>query len=299
MAVPRGAFDLVVAPGALAAFADEYPSLPAEYTSLFNIRTTQRAFEEVIFTTGLATTPVKPELEDVATDRPMQIGKVQMVVNSYGLSYEVSHELMEDDLYNVVTGPSSRFLAQSMRDAEERTAAAIWNNAFTTQQAYDGVSIVNTAHPLKGGGTYANRPASAQALSFTSLQASIERYLLLTNERGLRIKLNPFRLVVPVQLKWLADEILISSLKPFTAENTANVMTSGRLGLEPFAYTYLSSTTAWFVQAREHKFDFFWRERPNMDRDFDKKRRAAIFLNFARWGNVAWDWRGIDGSTGA
>lgn len=300
MVATRGAFDKVIAPGALFAFADEYESLPSEYTEVLGVETTRRAFEEIIVTTGLGTMPTKPELEHVAMDVPMQVGSVKMVVLSYGLGYEVSHELMEDDLYGVVADPASRFLGHSQRDAEERVAWGVVNNSFTTQQAYDGVSLVNTAHPLKGGGTYANRPAAPQALSFASLQASLERFRLLTNERGLRIRIRPEKLLVPVQLEWLADEILQSALKPHTAENTTNVLAGGKVGLSRFGSVYLTSQTAWWTLAskKNHKLRFFWRERPNMDRDFDKKARAALFMNFSRFGVVSWDWRGIDGSTG-
>jgi hypothetical protein len=35
-----------------------------------------------------------------------------------------------------------------------------------------------------------------------------------------------------------------------------------------------------------------------MDKDFDKTARVARFLNFMRFGTAAFDWRGIDGSTG-
>jgi hypothetical protein len=300
MAAVRGAFDKVVAPGAYAAYADEYESLPAYYPDLLKVETTERAYEDFIITAGLGTTPTKPESVTVALDRPFQVGTVRMTVTSYGLGYEVSKELMDDDLYGVVADPASRFLATSGRDTEERQAAALFNLAFTTQQAFDGVSLINTAHPLVGGGTASNRPATAQALGFTSLQASVERSRQLVNERGLRIRVIPEQLVVPIPLEWLADEILLSAKKPHEASNTENVLQASKIGLSRFTYPYLTSTTAWFtmVNKSRHKLFFFWREKPNMDRDFDKKARVAIFMNFFRFGTVTTDWRGIDGSTG-
>jgi hypothetical protein len=298
MTALRGQFDKAIAPGLYAAYADEYDSLPAYYPDVFHVTTTERAFEEIVVTSGLGTTPLKPETVNVVMDKPMQVGTVKMTILAYGLGYEVSKELMDDDLYNVVGQPASRFLAQSGRDTEEKQAWALINGAFTTTQAYDGVSIVNTAHPLKGGGTYANRPAAAQALGFTSLQASLERYMLLVNERGLRVRMAPHKLVVPVQLSWLADEILGSSQKPHTANNEPNVLAAGKIGLTSFPSPYLTSTTAWVTLAPKHKLMFFWREKPNMDKDFDKTARVARFLNFMRFGTAAFDWRGIDGSTG-
>lgn len=300
MAAVRGAFDKVVAPGAYAAYADEYDQLPAYYPDVIRVETTEKAYEDFIITAGLGTTPVKPESVVVALDRPFQVGSVRMTVTSYGLGYEVSKELMDDDLYGVVADPASRFLAQSGRDTEERQAAALFNLAFTTQQAFDGVSLINSAHPLVAGGTAANAPAAAQAFGFTSIQASVERMRQLVNERGLRIRMIPATIVVPIPLEWLADEILLSGKKPHEATNTENVLAAGRIGLSRFTYPFLTSTTAWFtmVDKSKAKLMFFWREKPNMDRDFDKKARVAIFMNFFRFGTVTPDWRGLDGSTG-
>lgn len=298
MPATRGAFDKVLVPGAYGAFADEYEQLAAIYPDMLKVESTERAFEDLIITAGLGTAGSRPEGQDVAIDRPLQVGSVRLRILGYGLGYEVTKELMDDDLYNVVAEPASRFLAQSMRDAEERIGHSIYNNAFTTQQSYDGVSLINTAHPLVGGGTGTNRPAAAQALGFTSLQASIERMRLLTNERGLKIRMRPSKLIVPVQLRWLADEILLSSKKPHEASNTENVMSAGRSGLSPMDSEYLTSSTAWYTKSDKAKLCFFWREKPNMDRDYDKKARVAIFMEFARFGTVCWDWRGIDGSTG-
>lgn len=303
MAVHRGAFDKTVAPGAFAAFADEYENLPAIYTEVLNIDTTEKAFERTIITTGLPTTPARPEGVKVPLDRPIQIGQIIMTILGYGLGYEVSKEAMDDDLYNVIAEPASRFLAASMRDTEERLGHAVFNNAFTTQQSYDGVSLINATHTLQSGSTLANRPATDQALGFTSLQASLERFKQLTTERDLKIRMRPEKLFVPIQLWWLAEELLMSSQRPHQATNTTNVLASGRVGLTPMESEYLTSATAWFVLGPKggrqgHKLTFFWRERPNMDKDFDKQSRVAMFMNFSRFGTVAWDYRGIDGSTG-
>lgn len=302
MPATRQAFDKVIAPGMFKAYADEYDALPAMYPGFFNVDDTERAYETIVVTTGLGTTPTKPETQRVAMDIPLQVGTVVMRVTTYGMGYQVSKELMDDDLYNVVGQPASRFLAQSGRDTEERQAWAMVNGAFTTTTSYDQVSICNTAHPLKGGGTYGNRPNPDVALGFTALQASLERHQLMLNERSLKIRQSPDCLLVPVQLQWLANEILNSSQKPFTADNTSNVLASGKIGLKPMVSEFLTSTTAWWTVVTtgraKHKLMFFWREKPNFDKDYDKSARVAVFLNFFRFGTAAFDWRGIDGSTG-
>jgi len=226
----------------------------------------------------------------------MQVGTVDMTIYSYGLGYELSQELMDDDLYGVVGKPSSQYLAVSGRDTEERVTWGLLNGAFTTTLSYDGVSIINATHPLKGGGTYANRPVAAQALGFTSLQASIERFRLMVNERGLKIRTAPNKLVIPVGLSWLADEILGSEYKPHTSDNTINVMSSNRLGITTVVSEYLTSATAWFMIGEKHKLMVFWRKRPMFDGEYIKRSRVGQFYSYFRFGTAAFDWRYIDGS---
>lgn len=298
MTVVRSAFDRVVTPGLYAAYVDEYEALPATYPDIFNVTSTDRAYEDALVTAGLGTTPVKPESVDVAMDRPLQVGTVRMTIVSYGLGYELSQELIDDDLYGAVGRPASQFLAQSGRDTEERQAWALLNGAFTTTKSFDNLSIINTAHSLAGGGTYANGPASAQAFSFTAIQASLERSMLMVNERGLRVRFKPSKVVVPIQLKWLADQILGAQNQPFTADNTPNVLAGNRVGLTSYTSPYLTSVTAWFTLSDRHKLMFFWRKRPYMENTYDKKAQTAAFMNFFRFGTAAFDWRGVDGSTG-
>lgn len=298
MTITRETFEKVIAPGLTTTYIDAYDELPSTYDTVFKVTSTQRAYEDALITAGLGTTPVKPESVDVAMDRPIPVGTVRIAIVSYGLGYELSQELLDDDLYGIVGKPASRYLAVSGRDTEERQAWALLNGAFTTTKSFDNVSIINTAHPLAGSTTYGNAPAAPQAFGFTALQASLERQMLMVNERGLRIRATAETLVVPVQLSWLAEEILGASGKPFTSDNTPNVLARNRIGLRVVTSPYLTSATAWFVLAANHKLMFFWRQRPFMDRDYDKKARNASFMNFFRFGTGAFDWRGVDGSTG-
>lgn len=300
MVAVQGAFNDIIRPGATAAFADEYPSLPAIYPGLLPVITSAQATEEWLITTGLGTMPEKPEGEPTPMDTPIQVGKVKISHISYGIGYGVSHELMINDLYGAVVKPSSRFLAQSQRDTEERIAHGIFNNAFTTQQAYDGVSIINTAHPITAGATttQANRPAAAQALGVGGVQASVERFRRLVNERNLKIQYRPETLLVPIELEWRAQEITQSQFKPFTANNEINPV--ARLGLKVESSEFLTSATAWFMLSPKSRLRiwFIWRQRPVQSDDFLESEWIARFFNRSIFSIATVDYRGIDGTTG-
>lgn len=299
MPVVRGSFNKQLAPGARKALADEYKELPSHYTQIFNINPSKRATEEDLVSTGLPVAVEKAEAADVSLDRPYHRGSVVYRHTTYGLGYEVSQEVVEDDLYRVVAAPSSRFLARSMRETEEVQAHAILNNAFTTQQSYDGVALISASHTTVGGTTLANRPSADVDLSVTALQASVERFMLLRTDRLLRLRMMPALLYVHVTNFWLANEILRSEFKPFTANNEINVLR--QMGMTPLATPYITDTDSWYTMAPkgQHSLNFFWRRKPMFDDDYIKKSQVALFMLTARLSAGATDWRGIDGSTGA
>lgn len=295
----RGDWPDYIKPGARKAFRDHYPELPAQYPTFFTVLPSQRAFEEHLVSVGLGTAVLKPEGVDVMMDKPFHRGKVTASHLTYGLGYEASEEIVEDDLHGVVVPPSSRALGRSLRDTEERVSAGAFNNAFSTQLGYDGVSIINTAHPTATSATQSNRPATDIDLSMAGLQAALEHFMDLEDDRGLKIHLMPSRLVISPSQVWLARELLESEFVPHTADNTKNTVAGS---LTYSVYNYLTDADAWYVMTEkagpEYGFIFWWRRKPTFDDDFDKKAGVVAFFAKARFSVMITDWRGIYGSSG-
>lgn len=301
MAVVRGAFDDLLTPIARRAFVDEYNELEAEYPSFFNIDTSGRAFEEELVLTGLGVAVEKAEGEPIFFDRPKFRGKVRYIHSGFGLGYEITREAVEDDLYKALTSKASTNLARSMREAEEVTGAAVFNNAFTTVQAYDGVSLINTAHPLvQSGQTLPNRPAADEDLSIGALKSATERFFNLQTDRGLPIVLAPRMLVVPLQNWWNAQEVLGAPFFSTGAQGEFTPNVSMQMGLTPTMYRHLTDPDSWYLLADKprHTLQFFWRRRPDPVNGFDGRAQVAWFGITARFTAGVTDWRGIDGSPG-
>lgn len=298
MAVARPEWADYLVPGARSAFSGEYPELSAQYPTLYNIETSTRAWEEDLVSTGLGTAGSRPEGEEVPRDKPVPRGKVRYTHTGFGLGYEVTEEMTDDDLYGVVVPPSSRYLARAMRDAEELTAAGIINALATTTEAYDGVAVLSDAHPAIGVADQANKPSTNTDMSVAALQGSLERFMLMKDDRGLRITMQPQLVVHHPNNYWLVREILQSEFKPFTANNEINALREA--GLQPFSYSFLTDTNMWFTMATGHKLNWFWRKRPIFDDEFISKNAGVmLFYTKARWTAGITDWRGIDGSPGA
>lgn len=302
MAVTRGDWSRWLAPGAKKAFSKHYPNLPAQYTQFFRVETSQRAYEDYLFSSGLGTMPEKPEGEDLALDRPYPLGSARVSHRSYGLGYEVTEEAFDDNLYSAAVLKSSRFLADAQRDAEERLAASVFNLAFTTQLGYDGKALIATDHPRIGGADLSNQHSSNADVSLVALQTAIEHYMLLVDDRGLLLSLDSGQFYVmhhPTQF-WITREILSAEFKPFTANNERNILRD-EFTMVPKAYKYLTDLDAWyaFKPGQQAGPMFFWRRRPRTGNSSNDRAGVFMFWNKSRFSVLAPDWRPFYGSTGS
>jgi hypothetical protein len=121
----------------------------------------------------------------------------------------------------------------------------------------------------------------------------------MVNERGQERMLIPKKIIVGTTSQWLAEEILGSQQKPYTANNEKNVF-AGR-GMDIMVYHYILDADAWLTLADpgNHGVQFFWRTRPQFENEDDFDTKDAKFSGFMRFSFGFTDWRGVDGSSGA
>lgn len=300
MPTVRGDFSALLVPGAKSVYVDAYNALPAQYPTVFNIDTSGRAFEDDLVLTGLGVAVTRAEGEAIAFDRPRYRGKVRYIHAGYGLGYEITREAVEDDQYGALNSSGAKNLALSMRAAEETTGWGIFDGAFTTIMAYDGVSLINTAHPLGDGNTLANQPTAATNISVSALKASLERFWSLTTDRGIKITMVPVMVVVSHMNWWATQEILGAPYLSTGAQGQYTPNVTEQMGLRPFKTNYLSDTNAWYCLASkaQHKLKWYWRRTPSPESGYDGRRGISWFGQTARWSAGVTDWRGVDGSAG-
>ena len=192
-----------------------------------------------------------------------------------------------------------------MANTKEVKGADVLNNAFSSSfTGGDGVSLINTAHALAGGGTAANRATSMADLNETSLEDALIDISTFTDDKGLTISVQASKLVVPPQLVFVADRILNSTLRSGTADNDINSIRN--TGVLPGGYTvnhYLTDPDAFFILTSVtdagEGLKMFQRTamETTMEPDFTTgniryKARERYSFGFS-------DWRGIYGSQGA
>jgi len=294
MPATRGAFAQLLAPGLRQVIFDDLAEHAEEYSQIFSIFPSEKAYEEEQLVAGLGSVPTKPEGEPISYDEPIQGGSLRYTHQSYGMGFQVTREMWDDDKYGIMRKVSQDF-AGGIRQTLESTYANVLNNAFTSTTTIDGETLFNTAHPLLGGSTYSNRSASDIALSVTGLQELLLLFEKMVNERGLLKRMIPSKLLIPVDLQFKAAEILFSSYKPYTGNNEVNVM-QGRL--DPMVNHYLTSATAWYILGEDNTLQGFWRIRPQFESQDDFETKGAKYSVYFRFSAGVTNWHGTAGSDG-
>lgn len=277
--------------------------IPTIYTRIFRKMTSDRKFERTTSFAPFGDVPAKPEGNEYAFDIIMQAYTKDITPVEYGLGFAVTETAMEDDQYDLLA-KKAQFLMFSMRNVEERAAADVLNNGFTTQKTADAVALFSTAHLLKRGGTAKNRPSTDADLSITSLaQAFIDLATETKLESGqLTMPPDEYLLVVPAALEFTAHRVVNTVGLPGSADNDVNPVKARRkitIVVNPF----LTDTDGWFLipsSSARHELVYLERKAITMPApDTDPKTGNRLYKLRARkaWDSV--DWRHCYGTTGA
>jgi phage major head subunit gpT-like protein len=171
------------------------------------------------------------------------------VHETIALAFALTEEAEEDNLYGSIGQKYSRALARSMQHTKEVKGAATLNNGFSaTYPGGDGVALFETAHPLFGGGTQANTFSTQADLSETSLEEACIAISRFVDERGIPIACRVKKLIIPPDLMFIAERLLMSPYRPGSADNDINAVKS--TGMVPGGASQnhrLTDVNAWFL----------------------------------------------------
>lgn len=296
-----GSFAKALWPGVNAWYGKAYSEYPVEYTKLFEIYKSSKAFEEDVGISSFGLAVQKGEGQPITYDNERQgfITRYQHLV--FALGFVITQEMMDDDQYDVVGQRKAQSLAYSMRQTKEIFGANVYNRAFNGSfTGGDGVSLINTAHPLIAGGTFSNQIATAADLSEAALEQACIDIAGYTNDRGLLIAVRPKSLIIPRQLIFEAKRILATDGRVGTDANDLNALKT--MGMIPEIVTnhYLTDPDAWFIRTDvPHGMKWFERKADSFDMDNDFDTSNAKFKAQMRFSAGWTDPRGLYGSAGA
>lgn len=310
MPVSRADIAKRLRPGLKGLMGTTYGDFTGQYKQIFKTMTSDKAAEEMVMTVGLGIAPVKPEGSLVELDNITDGYTARADHVTIALGYAITEEAIEDNLYESQAMQKTAYLARSMAETKELRAAAILNLAFTGNGVGDGVSLINSAHPLKFGGTVSN--TAAADLADTSLKAALTAIQTqFLDDRGLKVNVKPRKLIVHPNDKFTAFELMRSDLSTAVATqgatgvtNTNNINSLRAGGFLPggfMEYDYLTDNDAWFIMNDvDMGLIHFQRAPLKMSMDFKDPYSGNIICTAReRYSFTVGDWRSIYGSTGA
>ena len=288
-------------PGLNALFGLEYDRYENQDKEIFDTESSDRAFEEEVMLGGFANASVKPEGQGVTYEDAQETFTARYTHETVALAFSLTEEAVEDNLYDKISTRYTKALARSMANTKQIKAANILNNAFNASFAGgDGKELCATDHPTLSG-DQKNELSTAADLNETSLEQMLIDIADMKDERGLKIALQGVKMIIPVQLQFVAERLMKSAGRVGTADNDINALRN--MGMVPQGYVvnnFLTDTDAFFIKTDSpNGLKHFVRApiRTAMEGDFDT---GNVRYKARERYSYGWsDWRGIFGSPGA
>ena len=302
MAISRSQLAKELEPGLNALFGLEYDKYDKEHLDVFDVESSDRAFEEEVMLAGFGNAETKPEGAGVNYDTAQESWTARYNHETIALAFAITEEAVEDNLYDKLAGRYTKALARSMNNAKQIKGANVLNNGFSSSYTGgDGKELLATDHPTVTGGDFKNELTTAADLNETSLEQALVDLADMIDERGLKVAVKATKMLIPSELVFVAERLLQSQLRTGTGDNDINAVRSS--GMVPGGYVvnhYLTDSDAWFLKTdAPNGLKVFERSplKTSMEGDFDTgnmRYKARERYSFG-WS----DPRGIFGSPGA
>jgi len=288
-------------------FWEAYPLTAPKWEELFDVVKSDAAYEQFSSAIGLGELLEKPEGEDLQADSPIESYTIICKNRSFGRLVRMSYETVKDakkvgNMLSATVGTWGKQLPITKEKFYVKffnngvAGSDVFNNSITGviedatgNNIYDNDKFFSTSHTSKAGTDYSNYD-STNNLTHDNLKST---YLIYTNtnnrdERDDIFDLSPDVLVIPPALKFTAQEILNSSLIPGSNDNDTNVLNSI---ITPMEWSYLTSTTEWFMGKKKQGLLATDREDVSLDFWQDETSKDYFASIFTRFGGCVTNFR--------
>jgi phage major head subunit gpT-like protein len=182
----------------------------------------------------------------------------------WGLGFKVTQIAQEDELYGVYARFATE-LARATLYTQEIQAMGTFNNLGATAYTANATAfpLLSTAQYRIDDGTWSNKLASGADLSIESLELALSQWRTgMVDLRGRKLATEPRVLMVGPSDRWVAERIVNSTQRPFTANNDDNVVRN--LGLDVLVMTHLTDDGRWFLLGEKEMTGLNWFNRRNI-----------------------------------
>ena len=279
----------------------KYEQIPSQYDKVFTKHESKMALERTAEMRYLGLAQLKTEGGQTAFDN--NSGE-RFVYNQehieVALGYAMTRKAIDDNLYKTQFAPSNLGLMESFHQTKEIYGADILNtgNVFNANIQGDGVSLINTAHPIDGT-TIANRPTVDIDLNEASLLNA--QIAIRTNYRdiaGLKMFARARKLVIAPQNEPTAIRLTKTELRPGTSDNDTNAImqTAGGLPEGFMVMDFLTSAFPWFLLTNIDGLSYMSRIAFETDMQVDFITDNLLVKGYERYSFAYYNWRAIWGT---
>ena len=248
--INTGQIAQLLRPGLKAVFG-QYPTYPEQLTEIFKTYQSDKYQEIEVEMKYLGAADIKPEGQPIATDSLGQRIVTNYIHKRVGLSFTITKEAIEDNLYQNQFPQQAVSLRNSLRITKNILGANVLNNAFNAAYPIgDGQSVCSTAHPIDNG-TFSNAFAGGSAYVDFS-EAGVEQAIMLIQafpmQSGILSQTMAKKMILPRQLQFAASRLLNSAFRVDVANNDINALYHNDYIPEGYKINqFLTSATAWFI----------------------------------------------------
>lgn len=254
MVMLSGDFPSIVEPLLNEAFDGIYKEHPEQWPKVFKkTMAIKRSVHEEPVLYGLGNAQLKPTGTAIVEDAGGQTYTARYYFETYGLSFSLTEELIEDGEHISIGTLYAKYLARSMRNTRELVGANYLNAGFTALASGgttvgDAVPLFSTAHPLASGGTESNTLATPASLSEAAIEQLLIQIAQFVDQRGLPMDISAECLALPPALEYVGTRILDTVLKNDTTDNAINAIRYlNRIPKGIQVMTRFTSSTAYFI----------------------------------------------------
>lgn len=210
----------------LSAIAGMYPNYPTQWSEIFDVYQSDKNFEQEVEMKFLGLPQITPEGAPSPSDNMGQRFLTTYQMQKLSISFAITQEALEDNLYKTYFPMQSKALLKSMNQGKETLGMSVINNGFNAAFPIgDGQPLFSTAHPIDGG-TFANTFAIQEDLNEASLEQALIAVQQFPDLAGLRSMVKPRKLITSIQNQFVGERILGSSFRTGTANNDINALYS-------------------------------------------------------------------------
>lgn len=267
--------------------------------TIFNTRTSQRAFEEHFGVGVVSSKGWRFEGRVNYDDRAKGFAKRYTHVE-FAKGLIIERRLVDDNLTDIKFD-EAHGLGDSAFRLREKGAASLFNGAFTDSgfnddgmpyAGGDGVGLCSTVHPLSAEDTATQSNEGTLALTADNLGATRLLHGKITDDTGDLMDVMSDTVLIPFELEDAAIRAGLSPLEPDTANNAVNPQ-EGRFRY--VVWHYLQNPRAWFsIDSARRARSLLWYDRIPLEfapeSDFDTlQSRWRAYMRYS-YGSRDWAW---------